>query len=100
MAEISKVQLEFNKRFLYCLQELKALCLVESVKDLAKEAGVCYTRYTEMDRSFRQGKTNSRYKTVEIEMMHLLVTKYNVSADWLITGRGSIFCGLEKLSDK
>lgn len=100
MAEISKIQTEFNKRVLYCLQELKALNLIPSVKELVQGCGVTYQRYTEMDRDFRQGRSDSRYKTVEIEVVHELVTKYNVSADWLITGRGSMFCGLEKLSDK
>ncbi|MBQ3690176.1 MAG: hypothetical protein II937_10025 [Bacteroidales bacterium] len=96
MAEITKVQLEFNKRVLYCMQELKSLNLISSVKDFVLGCGVVYQRYTEMDRAFRQGRSDSRYKTVEIEIVYELVTNYNVSADWLITGRGSMFCGLSK----
>lgn len=96
MAQISKIQLEFNKRVLYCLQELKALNLISNVKEFVVGCGVVYQRYTEMDRDFRQGRSDSRYKTVEIEVVHGLVTKYNVSADWLITGRGTMFCGSQK----
>lgn len=96
MAEITNVQLEFNKRVLYCMQELKALNLITSIKDFVQSCGVVYQRYTEMDRAYRQGRSDSRYKTVEIEVVHELVTKYNVSADWLVTGRGSIFCGSQQ----
>lgn len=91
MAEISKVQIDVLKRFLYCVQELRALNLISSLRDFVSEIGLTYSRYTEMDRGFRQGRGESRYKTVEIEAIYSLVTKYNVSADWLITGRGSMF---------
>lgn len=90
MTEITSIQLEFNKRFLYAVQELIALNKISSIKELAHAAGVTYQRYTELDRGFRQNK-DSRYKTVEIEIIYELVKKYNINADWLITGRGSMF---------
>lgn len=91
MSEITSIQLEFNKRFLYVVQELKALNKIKSIKELAQNVGVTYQRYTEMDRGFRQNSGESRYKTVEIEMIYELVKNYNINADWLITGRGSMF---------
>ena len=91
MAEISKVQLEFNKRFFQALQDLIALGKIETIKDFAHAAGVVYNRYTEMDRDFRQGGERSRYRTVEMEMIHELVVNYDINADWLITGRGKMF---------
>lgn len=91
MAEITSIQVELIKRVLYCLQELKALALISSVKDFVTECGVVYSRYTEMDRCFRQGRQVSRYKTIEAELLYNLVMKFNINADWLITGRGSMF---------
>ena len=91
MAEITNIQIDVIKRVLYCLQELKALALIPSVKDFLGDCGVVYTRYTEMDRAFRQGRGGSRYKTIEAEVLYNLVIKFGVNADWLITGRGSMF---------
>ena len=91
MAEITSIQVELIKRVLYCLQELKALALISSVKDFLCDCGVVYQRYTEMDRAFRQGRGGSRYKTIEAELLYNLVMKFNINADWLITGRGSMF---------
>ncbi len=89
--DISQKQIEFNKRCLYCMQEMRAINLIPSMKSLVLEAGLSYTRYTEMDRVFRQGRGNMRYKTIEFDLINLMVEKYGVSADWLITGRGSMF---------
>lgn len=91
MAQITQIQIDFNKRFLYCLQELKALNIISSMKEIIQEAGLSPQRYTELDRGFRQQRQDSRYKTVEIEIIYLLVSKYNINPYWLILGVGDMF---------
>lgn len=89
--DITSVQRNFNRRFceaVYCLVNSGAL---ESLRRLVVSCGLTYQRYTEFDRDFGQNKKTSRYKTVEIEIIHELAVAYNVNVNWLVTGRGPMF---------
>lgn len=88
--EISIIQKEFNRRFCEAVYHLINTGAIESLRRLVMDCGLTYQRYTEFDRDFGQNKKASRYKTVEIEIIHKLATTYKVNINWLVTGRGSM----------
>lgn len=92
----SQKRLEFVRRVMVLIQDLIAAGRVATIKELIAEADLYYKKYTEIDREVRQhGGEGQRYKTVDFELVFLLVTKYGVSADWLVTGCGSKYSNIK-----
>ncbi|MDR1654107.1 MAG: hypothetical protein LBS01_10790 [Prevotellaceae bacterium] len=83
-----------NRRFFKAIDALIERDKIYSLQSFCDECNLHAPRYREMRLTY--GRTpnplvNSRYKTIEIEALHKLVDKYNISAYWLITGKGNIF---------
>lgn len=80
-----------NRRFFQAIEMIVATGQISSLESFCYEAGISPPRYREA--RFTYGVTPrtdvvSRYKTIEVEGLYNLVTKYSISADWLLTGRG------------
>lgn len=89
----SPVEEAINKRFFVAIEELVLLGRLSALESFCKEAGLSASRYREMRATYGVAPRPdhvSRYKSLQIEAVYTLTTKYGVSANWLITGRGKI----------
>lgn len=82
-----------NRRFFQAIEVVIALGRLRSLEYFCKEAGLNPARYREA--RFTYGITPrtdkaSRYKSIEVEALYNLATKYSISAEWLLTGRGNM----------
>lgn len=87
------IQVSLNRRFFVALDALIARGLIKSLSGFIIECGLHAPRYRELRNVYGTAPTGrgSRYVAVEAEALYYLITQYNVSADWLITGRGRMF---------
>ena len=68
-------------RFIEALNTLKAQHAI-TIKGFADELGIAHSTITE----FRDGKRNRKARVEWLE----LICSYGISAEWLLTGRGSM----------
>ena len=91
---ISDIQVNVNRRFFECIDTLMKSKKLQSFYEFCQnEDHISMGRYYEMKTEFGADTEirPSRYKTIEMEAIHKLVTEYNVNARWLITGIGEMF---------
>ncbi len=69
-------------RFVESYYKLYSLRLVKSKADFCRSTGIYYTNFWSVENGSRQAN---------LENIFLLVTTYNISAEWLITGKGKTF---------
>lgn len=91
--EITPIAEGVNRRFFQAIEMLVSLGKVSALESFCNDAGLFPSRYREM--RFTYGVTpridkTSRYKNIEIEGLCALVSKYNISAKWLLSGRGNM----------
>lgn len=48
-------------------------------------------KYSTLRTEFQDPAKVSRYKFIDLNSLYYLVKDFNISADWLITGRGGMF---------
>lgn len=78
------VNRQIINRFFEALEVLFAAGEFTGVGDFCEKYGFNRVRYLNV----RNHPDHKMYKTIEIEAIYILVTEFNFSADWLITGRG------------
>lgn len=90
---ISDIQVNINRRFFEVIDTLIKSKKLQSFYEFCQnEDYISMGRYYEMKAEFGANATGkTRYKTIEMEAIHKLVTQYNVSARWLVTGFGEMF---------
>lgn len=81
---ISPSGMEISKRYFQAVDELRRLKIVRGLKTITDEMGA------------NQGnvqiiKSRPSNHVLKPELLSHLVEKYNVSAEWLLTGRGEVF---------
>lgn len=77
---------EINKRFFQAVDYLTETGkLQRGLREFCEEVGLNETRYYKL-----KAGTDERYKTVEVEAVVLLATKYKIRLHWLLLGRGSM----------
>ena len=91
---ITQIQEGINRRFFIALKAIIGLGWVSSLESFCKEFGLTPSRYRELRLTFgvtpNPNSKLSRYKYVEQEALYGLCTKYGVSAEWLLLGRGKM----------
>lgn len=83
-----------NRRFFVGLEAVIGLGRVSSLEAFCKEFELTPSRYRETRSTYgvtpNQNAAPSRYKTIDCEALHGLCSKYGVSAEWLLLGRGKM----------
>lgn len=90
---LSEISVGINSRFFQALQSLMDSGSIPSLDAFCKENGLSRPKYSEFRAQYisgTSGTSHSRYKILDNEAVHALVVKFGISADWLITGRGSM----------
>lgn len=75
---------EIIVRFFQALEILKTQGEISGVADFCRRFGFNRIRYINLKNHLDDGM----YKNIEIEAIYILVTKFNFSSHWLITGQG------------
>ncbi len=78
------IRTEINKRF------FQAIDFVVSSKIIRGEATFCNEHNIDR-RNFLKVRQNLSIQRVRIEWIYYLVTDFNISADWIFTGKGKLF---------
>lgn len=82
-----------NRRFFQAIEMLVSLGRVSALESFCNESGLSAPRYRETRYTYgvtpRTDKA-SRYKSIEIEGLYYLATRYSVSSEWLLTGKGKM----------
>lgn len=91
---LSETTKGINARFFMALQNLIDEGDIASLEAFCKENGLSRPKYSEFRKEYLPDADPdhiSRYKLLDFEAVHSLVTKYLVSAEWLISGSGYMF---------
>lgn len=81
-----------QKRFFDALDLLIESGKVKSLQNFCNEFGLHRPKYSNIRTSIRDPKNpGTGYKLIDIDALHYLVDNFNVSADWLLSGRGGVF---------
>ena len=84
-----------NRRFFVAMEAIVSLGLVSSLEGFCKLHGFSPPRYRETRRTYgitpNPNSKPSRYKAIELEALYSLCNNYNISAEWLLLGRGKMF---------
>lgn len=91
---LSEISVGINTRFFLALQSLMDSSKIASLEAFCKENGLSRPKYSEFRKEYISSSADitpqSRYKILDNEAVFALVTKYGISANWLITGEGSM----------
>lgn len=82
-----------NRRFFLAIEQLISIGKVDSLLSFCLIHGLSDSRYRAMRLQFGVNPKPgyiSKYKNLEVDAIHVLTNNYPVSAQWLITGRGSM----------
>ena len=80
----SIINQDINKRFFQALDNLKTIKAIRGIQTFAREHNIDR-------RTMYNIKTNPQTQRIKTEWLHYIVTDFNISAEWLLTGRGSMF---------
>ena len=81
---ISQVGIDINKRFFLALDTLKHDKKIRGIQSFTKEFGINRWNLITV-------KKESTSRFVKTEWLNYLVSHYNISAEWLLTGRGNLY---------
>ena len=88
--EITAIQ----SRFFEALDIMIGTGQCGGLQTFCKEHGLNRTRYSNIRTDMRKPANEDRqtnYKTIDIDALAYLCKDYNVSADWLLLGKGGMF---------
>lgn len=82
--KISQTGIDINKRFFEALQMLKEMRVIRGLQTFTREYGI--NRW-----NLITAREKPDISVIKQEWLSYLVTGYGVSADWLLTGHGTMF---------
>lgn len=91
--KISDQTTAIQERFFRAINALIESGKLAGMKTFCGEYGLHKAKYTNLRNAILAPKRETKYRLIDIEALHYLVKDYNVNANWLLTGRGSMFRG-------
>lgn len=82
---------EIQKRFFQALDLLIESGKIKGLLPFCNEYGLHRPKYSNIRKLMQQNEHGTGYKLIDIDALYYLVDDYNISADWLLTGRGGMF---------
>lgn len=95
--QVRQKSVDIQERFFYAINLLKSSKKIKSLKAFCEEYGLLKHRYYNIRTGLRNPeKTNKpnggmNYKFIDIDAIAYLVEDYDISADWILNGKGGIF---------
>jgi hypothetical protein len=80
-----------NKRFFQAIEILMKNNKLESLRAFCHGHDLTPAKYYEIRKSLDQKEKSTRYRLIDMDALSYLVNDYGISAEWLLTGKGSIF---------
>lgn len=80
----SFIRSEINRRFCEALDMVVASRLIRGERTFFNEHGIDHRNFTKV-------KKNPTEQRIRLEWIYYLVTDFNISADWIFTGKGGMF---------
>ena len=85
--KIKPETIEVQNRFFQALELILEAGMEKNFTAFCKENNLLRPRYTYMRNAYRNA-SESNYKIIDVDALVALVRKYNISAQWLLTGVG------------
>ncbi len=85
--EATKIQ----ERFFASLNECISMGKIAGLQTFCKEYGLHKPKYSRLRTQIGDPAKVSKYKFIDIDSLYYLVKDFNISADWLLTGKGKMF---------
>lgn len=80
-----------QKRFFEALNLLIESRKIKGLQTFCQDYSLHRPKYSNIRSLVQEDKPGTGYKLIDIDALSYLVLYYKVSADWLLTGRGSMF---------
>lgn len=80
----SFIEVQINQRFFQALEQVISLGLIRGVQTFTREHNIDR-------RNLLRVKKEPTDNSLNIEWIYHLVNDFNISADWILTGKGSMF---------
>lgn len=94
-ATLEKVQ----KRFFDAFGMLMGSGKIKSLSGFCEEHGFHRPKYSNIRTGLQNPDKGSEYKTVDITALSIIVDRYDVNAEWLLTGKGGMFKKTDSIQD-
>ena len=82
--KISKEGVAITKRFFEAIELLKAQKTIRGLQTFTRNNNINYWNITTV-------RNNPEVSVLKPEWINFLVTDYDISAEWIITGKGNVF---------
>lgn len=80
----SFITVQINQRFFQALEQVISLGLIRGVQTFTREHNIDR-------RNLLRAKKEPADQKLNLEWIYYLVTDFNISSEWLLTGRGTMF---------
>jgi hypothetical protein len=78
-----------QSRFFEAIDVLKGNGRIGGLRPFCEENGLNHTKYVNLRKAKSDQSHDTKYKLIDIDALYYIVQK-GVSADWLLTGKGSM----------
>jgi hypothetical protein len=85
--QIKAIQKRFFRALNECIKRKKIL----GIKTFCSEYNLNRTKYSKLRTAIENPERDTGYRVIDLDALTYLVRDYGVSADWLLTGKGSMF---------
>lgn len=82
---------DIQKRFFQALDLLIESGKIKGLLPFCNEYHLHRPKYVNIRKLMQENNPGTGYKLIDIDALSYLVEDYNISADWLLTGRGGMF---------
>ena len=80
----SFITVQINQRFFKALEQVISLGLIRGVQTFTREHNIDR-------RNLMRAKKDAENQKLNLEWIYYIVTDFNISAEWILTGRGTMF---------
>jgi hypothetical protein len=87
---ISRTTKEAQKRFFVAFNDLISRKKIEGLTQFCREYNLHKPKYVRLRQAYMESKATD-YRHVDMDAFIFIVRDYDVSAEWLLTGRGDMY---------